>query len=790
MRPINKIKTINKVALFSFLLSFSWLLACSQQQVNSQTETSTDKSLSPYFMVLTEESETEQLPLKNTRVDVNIAGVIADVQVKQVYSNTGKKTLEAIYVFPASTRAAVYNMVMKINDREIIALVEEKLAARQMYEQAKEEGKTASLLEEQRPNVFQMNVANIMPGATVEVTLSYTELLVPTDKIYEFVYPTVVGPRYVSAAEQENQVPENWTSNPYLEEGTSSTYGLDLKVNLSTGIPIKEIRCETHKNNVNYTGKNKAEITLDDSKGGNRDFVLQYRLSGNQVESGVLTYKDANGENYFLAMMQPPERITADQIPPREYVFIVDVSGSMSGFPLEVSKTIMSKLLNSLKTTDKFNIVCFAGGSSVYAKESVTATKDNISNAIQYMNSLNGGGGTELLNALKNAMNLGTADNYARSFVILTDGYVSVEKQTFDYIRENLGNANFFSFGIGSSVNRFLIEGMAHVGKAEAFVALNKEDAEKQAFKFIKYISNPVLTQINYSMSGTELYDVIPEKVPDLFAERPIILTGKIKNSISGNINITGTSGNNKYSETLQLDNINTNAKNKALKYLWAREKIRLLSDYNNIQQDNETKSEIIALGKQYNLLTEYTSFIAVDSEISNTTGQSSTVKQPLPLPQGVSNNAVGYSGNTGKRYSMKSAVNTADIGRYAPVQSMDMVIFEEDAQIEDEEVFIIVEQMPNFNGGDLTEFQKYIQANIQYPVEAQDAAISGKVFVQFVVDENGKVVDVKVIRSVDKLLDEEALRVIKASPNWTPGIQRGKPVRVQFVIPVVFKLN
>lgn len=790
MKAVMKKIRYSRAGLIMATLLLASLTACSQNMLKSQTiENKKDNCLSPYFIVLTEGGETEQLPLKSTEVDVNIAGVIADVQVKQVYTNTGKNPLEAIYTFPASTRAAVYNMVMKINEREIVAIVEEKQAARNMYEQAKDEGKTASLLEEHRPNVFQMSVANIMPGASVEVTLSYTELLVPAEHVYEFVYPTVVGPRYVSSGEYENGSTENWTANPYLEEGIKPTSTFDLTMKISSGISLKEIRSETHKNKIEYTDKSSAILTLDEKNGGNKDLVVQYRLAGNQIESGVLVYEDENGENYFLSMMQPPERISPESIPSREYIFIVDVSGSMSGFPLEVSKSLMKELLSGLKTTDKFNIVLFAGGSNVYAEKSLHATADNINQAIKYMNNLSGGGGTELLSALKTAMNLNTGDDFSRSFVILTDGYVSVEKETFDYIRNNLGNANFFSFGIGSSVNRYIIEGMAHVGMGEPFIALNQEEAQKQAKKMLKYISSPVLTQIEYNISSMNAYDILPEKIPDLFASRPIIITGKYQGAASGNLTIQGLSGNKTFKNVMPMKKNNKAYDTKALKYLWAREQIRLLADYNKLSADSKTREKIIELGKKYNLLTEYTSFIAIDSEISNKSGTSTTVKQPLPLPEGVSNHAIGgYTKKPGRSISWSEKKRSSY--QLESNVSSDLAYFDAEEEVAEEEVFIIVEKMPQFQGKDIKEFQKYVQSVLTYPPEAIELGLQGNVFIRFVIDEKGNITNINVVRGVHNLLDEAALKAVKSSPKWTPGIQRGKPVKVTFTIPVRFSIQ
>ena len=233
--------------------------------------------------------------------------------------NEGKNTLEAIYVFPASTNAAVYGMDMKIGDRMITAQIRERNQARQEYEQAKTEGKRASLLEQQRPNVFQMNVANITPGDEIEVTLRYTELLVPTDGIYEFVYPTVVGPRYSTETQETASTHDQFLSSPYTKAGDDPLYAFDIKVRVAAGLPIQNIGSTSHKVNVQHDNLNSVRVMLDpkENNGGNRDFILNYQLTGKEIESGLLLYEHQD-ENFFLLMVQPPECVDAKKTPPRE----------------------------------------------------------------------------------------------------------------------------------------------------------------------------------------------------------------------------------------------------------------------------------------------------------------------------------------------------------------------------------------------------------------------------------------------------------------------------------------
>jgi len=610
-----------------------------------------DKTLSPYFFVQSDDPSTDRLPLLKTGAEVNIAGVIADVKVTQVYKNDGKKPIEAIYTFPASTRAAVYAMKMTIGDRVIVARIKEKEQARKEYEVAKQQGKSASLLEQQRPNVFQMNVANIMPGDYITVEMSYTELLVPTEGVYEFAYPTVVGPRYNNKTAAESPASEKWIASPYTHEGEAPTYDFGIEVNIAAGLPIQDISCSSHKTTSKFAGLNEAAIRLDPSEkaGGNRDFILHYRLTGGKIESGLLLYPGKD-ENFFLLMLQPPKRVEAAQIPAREYIFIMDVSGSMHGYPIDISKKLLRNLASNLRKTDYFNVLLFAGGSTVMSEKSLPATEENIKAALEMIDKEQGGGGTELLPALRRALSLPRAEGTSRTVVIATDGYVTVEAAAFDLIRDNLGKANMFTFGIGTSVNRLIIEGMAHVGLGEPFVIDKPDVAEAQAQKFRKYIESPVLAGITAEFPGFDAYDVEPPSIPDVLAERPILVYGKWRGKAAGAITVRGLTASGKHTESVNVGQTKPDEKNVALRYLWARHRIQLLSDYGNLRggRDSAGIKEVTGLGLKYNLLTEYTSFIAVDQKIRNVGGKQEVVEQPIPMPQGVSDLAVGGGAKAG----------------------------------------------------------------------------------------------------------------------------------------------
>ena len=623
---------------FTALVLLLGAVAASAQQDSPAA----DRTLAPFFFVDTDDPSVDQLPLKSVAAQVHIAGVIADVTIEQVYRNEGTRPLEAIYIFPASTRAAVYGMVMHTGDREIIAEIREREQARREYEEARELGQTASLLEQERPNVFKMNVANILPGDSIAVRLSYTELLVPTEKQYEFVLPTVVGPRYSPEAVNEILAPGGAERIPFLHEGEDPNYTYAIEMSLAAGLPIQAYDCPTHEVIVEQDTPEELRLTLDPAGGfgGNRDFILNYQLAGQQVESGLLLY-EGEEENFFLLMAQPPARPKLSQIPPREYIFVIDVSGSMHGFPLTVSKGLMKNLLDHLRPEDRFNIVLFAGAAAVLSPRSLPATQENLDQAWAFIDGQQGGGGTELLIGLNRAFNLPPAgEGYARIVAVVTDGFVSFEADAFKLVRQRLGQASLFAFGIGSSVNRFLIEGLARAGQGEPFVAIDEGQAPDEAARFQTYISIPILTQVEAGFEGFDAYEVEPAFTPDMLADRPIVIFGKWRGAATGTVLLGGRTGDQAYSAQFDVSAFQAKPTNKALRYLWARHRIDQLSDDEHNYSD-DMRPQITQLGLDYNLLTKYTSFIAIDRRIRNEDGLE-PVSVPLPLPEGVEDSAVG----------------------------------------------------------------------------------------------------------------------------------------------------
>jgi len=653
------------ISLFIFtafaFAPFSFISMISNAAEKDTEEKEEEGLLAPYFIIQSTDPDAfpiDCFPLKSTDVVTNINGMIAETYVTQTYTNEGTVPINARYVFPTSPSVTVHGMKMEIGNHIVTAQIKEKEEAKKEFEEAKSEGKSASLLEQKRPNVFTMDVANIMPGDTARIELHYTELITAVEGTYEFIFPTVVGPRYAASSTSEeehsdsaegnsnsdNSAEDNdWVASPYLADGVTPPGEYHITVNLSTGVPIADLSCKSHQISVIRDGEDKAQVTLSDENdyAGNRDFILKYKLTGEEVQSG-LVLTQGEKENYFMLTVQPPERYTPEEIPPQEYIFVLDVSGSMYGYPLETAKTLIRDMVEGLRETDQFNLILFANSTIQLSQKSLPATAQNIQAATDLVDEQKGGGGTSLLPALKEAVSSSGESGTARSIVIITDGYVDNETTIFDFIDENMDTASFFSFGIGSSVNRYLIDGIAGAGLGESFLVTDSEDAAESAERFRNYIGAPLLTDISIDYKDFDVYDVELSTPSTLFAQRPIVLFGKWRGTPSGTITVSGKSGTQDYREEISVAETAVDSQNEAIRYLWARTRLDRVAGYGSVRNDSSVKEEITRIGLEYNLTTPYTSFVAVVDTIRNTDGESTDVNQALPLPLQVSNLAVG----------------------------------------------------------------------------------------------------------------------------------------------------
>jgi Ca-activated chloride channel family protein len=617
--------------------------------------TSRAESSVPYFHISGNHDDTsdERLPLKSSAAKVAIDGTIARVRLTQRYGNNGSVPIEAVYVFPASTRAAVHGMTLTTGGRVIASRIRESAKAKAEYQTAKAEKKTAALLEEQRPNVFQMSVANLLPGDDVTVDVDWTETIPALDSTYEFVFPTVVGPRYTGGSDQQT-----WTANPHLKSGTPNPATLSIEASLGTALPLAEVTCTSHPVAVDFKAKDKAFVRLDTREGedaANRDFILRWKLGGDQVDAGLLLHK-GEATNHFLLQIEPPKRVTPEHLPPRDYVMVLDVSGSMKGFPLDTAKLLLRDLVQGLKSTDTFNVLCFASGSGLLSETPLPANSANLDRAKRFIDGQQGGGGTELAAALQRSIALPGGGDRSRSILLITDGYIAADAEVRDLIRSRIGTANLFAFGIGSSVNRELIEATARAGGGEPTIVTTGSEAGPAAKRFLNNIANPVLAKVTIAAEGITLGSIEPSPCADVFASRPLLINGTWTGAPQGTIIVRGIGGNGTpFEKKIDLAEAAgaRGMDHPALPILWARERVRHLTDQAN--RNDETIREITGLGLGYSLLTPYTSFIAVDETPREMDQVATTVRQPLPLPQGVSEYAVG--GGSGPKMVQSGSV-------------------------------------------------------------------------------------------------------------------------------------
>ena len=578
-------------------------------------------------------------PLKHTDVKVEISGFISRVKVVQEFENNFTEPIEAVYVFPLSQNAAVDQMTMKIGTRTISGKIMKREEARKVYETAKNEGKTASLLDQERPNIFTQSVANILPNEKIIIEISYVETLKYEDGAYEFVFPTVVAPRYIPGSVKD----ANKISPPVAE--TRAGHDISIEVNIDAGVPIEEITSKSHDVQTLNLSPNSAKITLkDEDTIPNKDFVLRYDVSGKRIEDAILTHRDERG-GFFTLILQPPDSFAVEDVTPKEIVFVLDTSGSMGGFPIEKAKEAMKMSLDGLYPNDTFNLITFAGDTAILFDQPVYATRTNLDKAQEFLASRQGGGGTEMMKAIKAALEPSDAKDHLRIVCFMTDGYVGNEAEIISEVQKHK-NARVFSFGIGSSVNRYLLDKIAEEGSGEAeYVALT-DDGSKAAKKFYERVRTPLLTDISIDWNDLPVADVYPNKIRDLFSAKPVILHGRYTNAASSTIRLRGNVNGQELVREIPVNFPEAESANDVLATLWARTKIDDLMSKSLKYDANEdeaildlkakTKLEIIQTGLKFNLLTQFTSFVAVEEKVVNYRGKPKKVQVPVDLPQGV----------------------------------------------------------------------------------------------------------------------------------------------------------
>jgi Ca-activated chloride channel family protein len=595
-------------------------------------------------------------PLKHTDVKAEISGFLSRVRVTQEFENPFKEKIEAVYTFPLPQNAAVDDMTMIVGDRTVKGKILRREEAQAVYEAAKSNGQVAGLLDQERPNIFTQSVANIMPGEKVTVTISYVETLKYEDGSYSFVFPMVVAPRYIPGAATSagtggtspntTQVPDAARiTPPVAAKGTRAGQDISLEVALDAGVPVDGLKSINHEIDVERPNgwsavvrlKNKDEIP-------NRDFVLKYDVAGKRVEDALLTHRTDKG-GFFTFILQPPERVTVEDVTPKEIVFVLDTSGSMMGFPIEKAKEAMKLALDGLYPQDTFNLITFSGDEHILFDKPVPATKENLEKAQAFLASREGSGGTEMMKAIKAALDPSDAQGNIRIVCFMTDGEVGNDFEIISEIQKH-PNARVFAFGIGSSINRFLLDKMAEEGRGEVeYVSLN-DDGSAAARRFHERVRSPLLTDIQIDWNGLPVADVYPKRIPDLFSAKPVVLTGRYTGAGRGVIRLKGKMSGRDFVREIPVDLPEAQAQHDVLATLWARTRIDDLmsQDYAGVQRNNahaDVKETITQLGLEYRLMTQFTSFVAVEEMTVTDGGKPRRIDVPVEMPEGMSREGV-----------------------------------------------------------------------------------------------------------------------------------------------------
>jgi Ca-activated chloride channel family protein len=573
-------------------------------------------------------------PLKHTDVKVEISGFLSRVRVKQEFENNFNQPIEAVYTFPLSQNGAVDDMTMTVGSRTIKGKILKREDARQVYENAKSNGQTASLLDQQRPNIFTQSVANIMPNEKIVIEISYVETLKYEDGSYEFVFPMTVAPRYNPASLSTENAAK--ISPPIA--ATRAGHDISVEVNLDAGVPVESIQAKSHEVQSVNLSANSANIKLKDEKTiPNKDFVLRYDVTGKRIEDAILTHRDERG-GFFTLVLSPPDKFKIEDVAPKEIVFVLDTSGSMSGFPIEKAKEAMNLSLKGLYPRDTFNLITFAGDTHILFEKPVPATAANLARAQEFLSSRNGGGGTEMMKAIKAALEPSGSNEHIRIVCFMTDGFVGNEAEILSEIQKNK-NARVFSFGIGNSVNRFLLDKMAEEGNGESEIVLLEDESEKAAKKFYERVRTPLLTDISIDWNGLPVADVYPQKIADLFSAKPVILNGRYTKGASSTIKLKGKVGGQIFEREINVNLPESEPQHDVLATLWARKRIDELTSksYADEKAKAESQNAITNIGLEFRLLTAFTSFVAVEERVVNRGGQPTKIEVPVELADGMS---------------------------------------------------------------------------------------------------------------------------------------------------------
>ncbi len=602
------------------------------------------------------------LPLTDTAVEVDIVGHVARVEVRQQYRNPFREPIETVYAFPLPENSAVTDLRFEIGDRVVQSELKRRAEARKTYEAARASGYTAALLEQERPNGFTQSVANIPPESEIDVVIRYVQDLTYDANTYEFVFPMVIGPRYTpgrplmrppsggGSSPDTDAVPDASRLSPaVVGGGTRTGNDMHIRVRAEVGQPIVGWSVPTHTVSGGHAGGRLDVRLIEGDRLPNRDFVLRFEVGGEQPQAALLAHRSPAG-GWFSLLVHPPTLDLDRLVGQRELVFVLDVSGSMRGVPIAMSKRAIELALRRLRPADTFNIITFAGGTAQLFPAARAVNTATVQQALKWVDRLMAGGGTRMADAIDVALGADISPGRDRHVVFLTDGYVSNEgaimQKTQAYTRARLERGErgrVFGFGVGSSVNRCLLNGLAAQGRGTTMYATTREDPAVAVDRFFALVDQPVLTDVSIDWGGLPVQDVTPTRLPDLFASRPLIVHGRFDGAGQGTATVRGRLGGRAIELPVAVDFGQAPTGNDVLAALWARARIDALGTrlWNTVEPSQTVIDRIVELSLAHRVMTPYTSFVAVDRTRA-IEGPARRIDVPVEAPEGVDPEAAG----------------------------------------------------------------------------------------------------------------------------------------------------
>jgi Ca-activated chloride channel family protein len=624
------------------------------------------------LQVIGEEGVIGDLPLEHTSVEIIVSGPLQRATVRQVYGNPFTTPIEAVYTFPLPQSGAVDRMDMYIGERLVHGQIYERELAQQIYQDAIDAGQTASLLEQERPNIFTQTVGNILPGDSITIEISYVAPVEFDDGEYELVFPMVVGPRFIPGnpimdslmgwADPTDQVPDADRITPLVvPEGTRAGYDIDLSVVINAGVDVQQLESVNHEVRQVINRDGSAEVSLAPNDNiPNKDFVLRFTTATDRIEAGVLA-TNTNMGGHFMLIIQPDADVDRDDIAPKELFFVVDCSGSMSGQPMEVAKETVRQFVAGMNPDDTFQIMRFSETASSMSRTPLSNTEANIQTGIDYINAMYGSGGTMMIEGVRAAIGYPEDPERMRFVIFLTDGYIGNEAEILGELQATLGeNTRLFSIGVGSSPNRYLIEGLSEEGRGHAYYVSLNEDPSDAVESIYQKINDPYLVGIDIDWGDLDVHDVYPRRIPDLYAGEPLVIVGQYDGGGSDRVTVSGTVAGSSWSTDFRVSLPERQSQNDVIATLWARKKIHELNremydQYGYEQYDQDIVDQITDVALDYQIMSKYTAFVAVSEEVrTDPDGNPITVEVPVNMPEGVS-----YEGVFGTHGESSGAIYT-----------------------------------------------------------------------------------------------------------------------------------